>query len=200
MPNFNRINSEQRANLVAYLDGELDESHSGEVEQLLSHSEVARHDVEMLSRTFDMLDLLPKEKAEEDFTQRTLTVIKTTEQVKPLTEQSWFIWGRRTILGLFWGIGLVAALFVGFHATYRWWPNDSQVLIDDLDFLENLHLYEEIESEDTLKQLRTKGFLRHLEAIQAGEPFEELDEEKPESEEKTESEEKPESEEGSDEG
>lgn len=173
MKQFNRINSEQRANLVAYLDGELDDSHSGEVEQLLANSEVARHDVEMLSRTFDLLDLLPKDKADESFTQRTLGTIAAMEDVKPVSERAWFVWTRRTLLCLLWAGGLLVAAWVGFKGANRWWPNESQQVIDDLDFLENLHLYEEIEQEATLRQLKSKGFLRRLEAVRSGRPLDE---------------------------
>ena len=59
MAKLARLNPEQRDNLAAYLDGELEETATQEIEQILAVSEVARHEVDMLSRTWDLLNSLP---------------------------------------------------------------------------------------------------------------------------------------------
>ena len=66
-----KLTSQQRENLVAYLDGELDEVETQEIERTLAHSLEARHEVDMLTRTWELLDTLPKSKASEEFSERT---------------------------------------------------------------------------------------------------------------------------------
>jgi anti-sigma factor RsiW len=54
MDNPTPITPELRENLVAYLDGELDEVATLEVERTLSESAEIRLEVEELSRTWDL--------------------------------------------------------------------------------------------------------------------------------------------------
>ena len=58
-----RLSAEQREDLVAYLDGELPDQKAQLIDQVLARSEVARHEVEALARTWEMLDVLPTPKA-----------------------------------------------------------------------------------------------------------------------------------------
>ena len=74
-----RLTSEQRADLVAYLDGELDESPTQEIDRILARSAVARHEVEALSRAWEMLDILPRPKASSTFTERTMSTLQLAE-------------------------------------------------------------------------------------------------------------------------
>lgn len=149
MSNIKRLKPEDRENLVAYLDGELDDSTAGAVDEILSESQVARHEVEMLTRTWEMLDLIPKEEASEDFTQTTLQTVRladtsetgvTTEQVMPYL---------RLALGiLVWLSGTIFASWAGFMITRAWTPNPAEDLIRDLPVIENLHRYQKLELED----------------------------------------------------
>ena len=67
MDKLSRLSTEQRGDLVAYLDGELEEDATAAIEHVLAHSNVARNDVEMLARTYDLLDQLPHLAAPEKF-------------------------------------------------------------------------------------------------------------------------------------
>ncbi|MCH8828754.1 MAG: hypothetical protein IID45_04170, partial [Planctomycetes bacterium] len=51
-----RLSPQQRDDLVAYLDGELDEETTQSMERTLAHSPVARHEMDMLTRTWSLLD------------------------------------------------------------------------------------------------------------------------------------------------
>jgi anti-sigma factor RsiW len=68
MTKIHRLTQQQRDDLTAYLDGELDDAATHEIEQVLAQSPVARNEVEMLTRTWEMLSLLPRAQAGEDFT------------------------------------------------------------------------------------------------------------------------------------
>ena len=97
MDKITRITAEHRANLVAYLDGELDETTTREIEQTLSKSPVARNDIEMLARTWEMLDTLPQASASDGFTVRTLVSLKAADAPRSLSDQPWFKNARRGV-------------------------------------------------------------------------------------------------------
>ena len=59
--------------LVAYLDGELEDSESHALESKLARDENARRKLETLKKTFDLLDFLPTPEPSPTFTGRTLT-------------------------------------------------------------------------------------------------------------------------------
>ena len=53
-----RLTPDERADLVAYVDGELPEAHSRTISTKLTQSATARREVEMLQKTWEMLDHL----------------------------------------------------------------------------------------------------------------------------------------------
>lgn len=63
------------ADLVAYLDGELDEASSRQVESRLASDPAAREKAATLKKTFDLLDYLPRPETSATFTTRTLEKI-----------------------------------------------------------------------------------------------------------------------------
>src|SRR5262249_39026234 len=60
------------ADLVAYLDGELDPADARRVEARLATDPEARAKATALKKTFDLLDYLPRPEPSPDFTTRTL--------------------------------------------------------------------------------------------------------------------------------
>jgi anti-sigma factor RsiW len=156
MDKMPRLTAEERDNLVAYLDSELDDAAAREIEQKLAQSPIARHDVELLSRTWDLLDILPRHSVTAEFTQKTLAIAKSQEA--PAYDQlAWWsrITRRGTILAA-WAAALAAAGVIGFRATHDWVPNEAQMLLDDLPVIQNLDLYLEtnVDSIDFLQELR----------------------------------------------
>jgi anti-sigma factor RsiW len=159
MEKIPRLSSQRREDLVAYLDGELEEEASREIERTLAHSPVARHEVEMLTRTFELLDFLPAAKATEEFTDRTLATVRLTESRPPLADRPWFRQVRRGLVV----VGCLAAVSafgaIGFLATNAWVPDESDMLVEDLPVIQNLDLYREVGDLEFLRDLQRLGYL-----------------------------------------
>jgi anti-sigma factor RsiW len=66
------LNEEQRAELVAYLDGELDEEATLAVEAKVAADPDTRAELNELKQTWGLLDYLPKASPSPNFTHRTL--------------------------------------------------------------------------------------------------------------------------------
>ena len=62
--------------LIAYLDGELDEVESRAVESRLADDEESRAKADEYQKTYDLLDYLPKPAPSPTFTTRTLTSLQ----------------------------------------------------------------------------------------------------------------------------
>ena len=159
MEKIPRLSAERRDDLVAYLDGELDEEGSGEIERTLAHSPVARHEVEMLTRTFELLDVLPAARATEEFTNRTLATVRMTDAAPALSDRPWFRQVRRGLAVVACLAVLSAFAVVGFLATNAWVPDESEMLVEDLPVIENLDVYREVGDVRFLKELQTRGYL-----------------------------------------
>jgi anti-sigma factor RsiW len=161
MQKIPRLTTDQRSNLVAYLDGELPEPAVKEIDQVLSKSPAVRHDVEMLARTWDLLDELPRLSGGEDFTARTLSVARDEEAPKPLLPPSWIErlkseQLRRGGIVVAWLVALGASALAGYSVTARFIPDSSEDLLRNLEVVEKLDLYRNVESLDFLKKLDEK--------------------------------------------
>ncbi len=160
MDKFSRLTPDQRADLVAYLDGELDEHATTDIETVLSHSAIARNDVEMLARTYDLLDELPRSKASPDFTDRTLKTIHL-DRVRPdITQTEWFRKARRGSVLLAWSLAMVGAAALGCLVTQRLIPNQSDVLVRDYEVIKDLDVYSEVGSFEFLERLQADPYLK----------------------------------------
>ncbi len=151
---LSRLTTEQRYELVAYLDGELDPAATARIEKLIAENAVARQDVELLAATYQLMDDLPRLQAKSDFTEKTLAMARL-EEVRPDATQSPLYLRSQRALGY---IGWIAALCVCGLAGYgvaRFWvtqPHDQ--LVQDLEIIQELDRYAEIGSVDFLEQLR----------------------------------------------
>ncbi|MCA9040588.1 MAG: hypothetical protein KDA65_09605 [Planctomycetaceae bacterium] len=152
-----RVSSDLRSNLVAYLDGELDEESSRQVEMLLAQSEVARHDVEMLSRSFDLLDMLPRENASENFKQETMASVAALDSKIPLSQQQWLHSLRKGLVLLCCVVVLGLAGFGGYVAGQQLWPTETEEALEELPLFQNLHHYREVGEVEFLKQLQQQN-------------------------------------------
>jgi len=149
-----RLTAEHRDDLVAYLDGELDESRSGQIDQVLARSEVARHEVEALARTWELLDVLPRVAAPTDFAETTMSTLKVAETRTPITDQPWFEYVRRGRVVAVWAIAILLSAAIGFQITSRWVPNPHEEVLRDLPLLEKLHQYQDVKDVEFLQQLK----------------------------------------------
>ncbi|MCA9117828.1 MAG: hypothetical protein KDA79_22310 [Planctomycetaceae bacterium] len=133
-----RLTPELRASLVAFLDGELDEAGTRAIERVLAHSPIARHDVDMLTRTWQLLDVLPRATPSETFTQQTMETIRLEEVRPELSSRPWFQKLQQGTVAVCWLAALLVASSVGFLLTWQWLPRGNETLIRDLDVIEQL--------------------------------------------------------------
>ena len=75
------LDEDEKAELVAYLDGELDEAATQAVEAKIAADPDARAELDALKQTWGMLDYLPKASPSANFTNRTLERL-TLEHVR----------------------------------------------------------------------------------------------------------------------
>jgi anti-sigma factor RsiW len=148
-----RLNPEERANLVAYIDGELTDTESRVIATKLTQSATARQEVDSLKKTWELLEYLPRPRASQEFPERTLTSIRTLESkgsAWDLTARTWA--SQAAKLALILGVA-AASLAVGFALT-RWaWPDPAARLARDLSLAEHLEEYQEVESSEFLDEL-----------------------------------------------
>ncbi|MHB8898638.1 MAG: anti-sigma factor family protein [Thermoguttaceae bacterium] len=138
--------------LVAYLDGELDDQASRRVEELLTSDSSLRERLGRLERTWDALDKLDRSEVDEEFTRTTIEMLalvaekewQDEEEERPLRQR------RRLLFG---SAGLLTACVGGFLAVWSFWPDPNQELLNDLPVLERLDEYRQIDDIGFLKLL-----------------------------------------------
>ena len=145
------MSGDDREQLIAYLDGELDAEAARQVEARLHQDPAARAEAEALRRTWDLLDYLPQVEPSPAFTHRTLERV-TAQHVAAVTT---LYRRRRWRAAVGWAAVAAAAAAAGFVAvtlTVPREPTDDE-LARDLRVLENRRLYEQADSLEFLKAL-----------------------------------------------
>lgn len=148
----NSLTPEDRQDLVAYLDGELDAETARTVVAKLSQSAAHRQELERLRQTWEMLDYLPQPKAAKTFTQQTIQKLQTIRMSTSLRRNRWSALGAAC-----WAAGLLAAGLLSFFLVQRQ-PTTKlpSPTADDLRVLEHRDhwpLLQRIESVDFLREL-----------------------------------------------
>jgi anti-sigma factor RsiW len=153
VPDQQRLSTDDRSNLVAYLDGELDEAQARAIATKLTQSMTARREVDSLQKTWELLDFLPRPKASEDFTARTLVVAeKATGREDRMASAATDVI-RRAGFYLAWLFASATLFVVGYFLTSRVWPNPTARLARDLSIAESLDDYREVRTFDYLQRL-----------------------------------------------
>ena len=150
------LTPQDRANLTAFLDGELDQKTAQALEAKINLDPEARKEVEALRHTWGMLDHLPKAAPAPRFTQRTLARL-SADQIKSIAKsrQRAGLWVR--VVG--WAAAIVAAAGVGLGAGQLFFSkahdetDADEPLIRHLRVVENWPHYENIEDLDFLRGL-----------------------------------------------
>lgn len=148
-----RLTPDERADLVAYVDGELPESASRALSTKLTQSATARREVEMLRKTWELLGHLPMPAVDPQFSERTLTEIRRLDLKSPAWESSVKIWSSWAVLA---GVYLAAAVLASgltYGAAHWLWPDPSARLARDLSIAEHLDEYLEVGSFEFLDEL-----------------------------------------------
>jgi anti-sigma factor RsiW len=152
-PDQLRLTPDERADLVAYVDGELPEASARAIATKLTQSATARREVEMLQKTWELLGHLPMPQADAQFSERTITHIRQLHLAAPGWDprvKFWAVQAAHAILYLILGLVGVGAGYVG----TRWlWPDPAAHLVRDLSLAEHLNEYLEVGSFEFLSQL-----------------------------------------------
>jgi len=158
MSKFTRLTPEQREELVAYLDGELDPSLLETVESTLSKNQVARHDLNQLSKTYDLLNFLPRVTPDPELSRKTLGRIEAKDsQLKPslgidLSRM------RRYTIGIVWFLVLSATAIAAFQFSQEFREDPTKLLLEDLPVIEKVDRYSEVNGEyEFLQKLHEEG-------------------------------------------
>jgi hypothetical protein len=159
MDKFSRLSPTQRSNLVAYLDGELDEAETTEIETVLAQSAVARHEVELLARTYDLLDTLPRVSVTQEFTDRTLATVRLVDAPSNVSREVWLRRARWVGRHAMWTLAMVAVSSGGYLLMQRYAPSETEWLVRDLEVVERLDEYREVDNIQFLRELDSNPHL-----------------------------------------
>ncbi len=148
-----RLTPDERANLVAYIDGELPEPIARVLSTKLTHSATARQEVDALKRTWELLGHLPLPQVDGQFSERTILGIRQVDTASPAWESSARWASSWAAVGAAYLSILAASVGLG-YAGSRWlWPDPSGRLARDLSLAEHLEEYLEVGSFDFLGEL-----------------------------------------------
>jgi anti-sigma-K factor RskA len=145
------LSDEERATLVAYLDGELDEEAARQVEARITQDPTVRAEVESMKRTWDLLDYLPRADPSPDFTHRTVSLVTGEHRAALVARQR----KRRWLFGAGWAAAVLLAAAGGYAGVTYLTPREptDEELLRDLRVIENRRLYEQADDVGFLKKL-----------------------------------------------
>jgi hypothetical protein len=161
-----RLSQEERANLVAYLDHELNEAESRAIASKLTESVSARRELEALEKTWEMLEYLPRPQPSTELTARTVSQV----HLLTLRDDKLFSFAgktaRRALQVIVLALSSILTLVVGYAATRWLLPDPSARLIRDLSLAEHLDEYLAVGSFAFLQRLDDDPeFSRELSSI-----------------------------------
>lgn len=144
--------------LVAYLDGELDEAAARRVEERLSSDEQARSRLNQLAASWDLLDQLPKATVDENFTRTTVSMValKASEDLQATKAQLPVVRRRRWVAGV---AAALAAAMVGFAGVLFALPDPNEPLLTNLPLVRDFDQYLDLGMGDAAAEI---AFLRRL--------------------------------------
>jgi anti-sigma factor RsiW len=154
MSELSPLSERERADLVAYLDGELKGEAARKVENRIAHNSVVREEAESLRRAWEVLDFLPLPEPSSHFTHRTVEKVAPVLAPAAPVERPRRIWWALGIAAA-WAIAVGLALAAGYGTTRVTTPRepDEQDLVRDLRVIENKRLYDAAEDLDFVREL-----------------------------------------------
>src|SRR5260221_12155792 len=116
-PEQQRLTPVERANLVAFLDGELNEGESRVISTKLRESPTARREADVLEKTLELLEHLDRPKASENLTERTLTKVKRLSERGGELETAFKLATHRALRISVWVLASCAMFGLGYAIT-----------------------------------------------------------------------------------
>lgn len=138
--------------LVAYLDRELDEAASRQVEELIARDPKVQDAVTKLEEAWDTLDQLGRSDVDPTFTRSTLEMVAVAVEQEVKAEQD-ELPRRRRRYRLAVAASLLVSAALGFALAARFWPDPNQQLLADLPILLRLAEYRQVDDAQFLQRL-----------------------------------------------
>jgi anti-sigma factor RsiW len=138
--------------LIAWLDGELDDVAAAELEARLATDSGLRRRLREHQRTWDMLDEVQATGPQGEFIKSTIEMVVSAARRR---RARWYRWPFRV------AIALVAFLLPALATwqTVRWIQNRPyREFVANLQFWENVDMYDQVESIEFLERLNSEGF------------------------------------------
>ncbi len=153
----NRFNVGQtEAQLVAYLDGELDSAANEEIERRLCEDAEYRLRLRQLQQSWDLMDLIPQVDVDQSFTQNTVAMVAVRATKDANVEQS----RRRKLRKQRWWAtlaGTAAAFLAGYVFVYQYVQRENRQMLQDLPVIERMEEYRYADSVEFLRMLDQEG-------------------------------------------
>lgn len=166
------IDENERADLVAYLDGELVGRAAAEVEAKLARSEALRREAGAIQGAYDLLDFLPMPATTPDFTRRTVVFVEQPRTKEPFVgagQKSRWLGALPVVVFL---AGIVAAFFAGCRLTSAA-SDPRRQLLENLPVIERFEEYRVARDLELLRALHDQRVLDQLDqALDGSEPTE----------------------------
>jgi anti-sigma factor RsiW len=145
------LNEDEHAELVAYLDGELNDQAAHGVESRLNQDPHARAEADALKQTWDLLDYLPRPEPSSNFTTRTVERVSALRPALPNTTNRWRMW----VGGIGWAAAVLLLGVASYAAVIHWQPKAPKRddMVNDLRVIENLRAYEAADDIEFLMDL-----------------------------------------------
>ncbi len=160
---YPKTDSQIDLQLTAYLDGELSEEEVRIVEQRLVADEEYLRRMQALQKSWDLLDALPRHEADASFTRSTMELVAQTAERD---------WKRRQGVIREWmlKVALFVAVPLCIAAFSFWFARQTQrepveQFVEDLPIIENLDVYEKIDSVEFLSMLDENGIFQDTESF-----------------------------------
>lgn len=144
------------ADLVAYLDGELDVDQTRAVEDRLSSDAEYRRHLREMQQAWDLLDRLPRADVDETFAQTTLAMVAVSASGDVEQARIRHVRSRRRR----WWAGSVAAIVAftaGYVAVSIVVSRENRQLLEDLPVIQRLDEYRYADSVEFLRLLEREG-------------------------------------------
>ena len=151
-----QMTEDERAELVAFLDGELTDDAARVIEARLNVEPAYRAEAKALERAWEMLDYLPKAEPTPNFSERTLTKVvpvMTRRMPPPLpARRRWWFWPA--VAGG-WAVAFFLTIALGYGAYSLIVPREpgQADLVRDLRLIENKKAYDNVEDFEFLRPM-----------------------------------------------
>jgi anti-sigma factor RsiW len=165
---MSELNDDERADLISYLDGEMDEEMAQAFEARLGRDPQLRAEADAMKKTWELLDYLPRPEPSASFTHQTLErlAIRDTGRVgvNGMPTQRW-AWAAP----VGWAAAMLMAMGGGLFAAHHLWPpapapviqaqpgpqtpDTETLIVRDLDVIQNKRLYDQAPDLDFVRAL-----------------------------------------------